>query len=198
MRTKLRRKKPPSLQAPVRKSLKPNSATIELALNFATPRAGIPAKASFQAWAQAAFDALNSTPVVARVSAFNFADHLGMSLRFVDLDEGRALNLQYRGRDYATNVLSFPIEISIGMPKNFKLDWLGDLVVCAPVIAREAKEQQKTVRDHHAHMCVHGVLHLLGWDHLKAAQARRMEFLEVQILARFGIADPYKAQSTIE
>ena len=114
-----------------------------------------------------------------------------MSLRFVDIEEARALNLQYRSRDYATNVLSFPSEVPVGMPKNFKLDWLGDLVVCAPVIAREALVQQKALRDHHAHMCVHGVLHLLGLDHLDAAQARRMETLEVQILAGFGITDPY-------
>ena len=164
--------------------LKPKSRTVALGLSFATARNGIPANASFQAWAQAAFNALNPS---------HFARDVGLSLRFVDLDEGRALNLQYRGRDYATNVLSFPSELPVGMPKNFKLDWLGDLVVCAPVITREALEQQKIARDHHAHMCVHGVLHLLGLDHLQAAQAKRMEALEVQILAGFGVANPYKA-----
>ena len=109
----------------------------------------------------------------------------------VGLDEGRALNLQYRERDYATNVLSFPSEVPLGMPKSFKLDWLGDLIVCAPVIVSEAQQQRKKVRDHYAHMCVHGVLHLLGLDHLDEAQAHHMEALEVQILAQFGIADPY-------
>ena len=173
MKTKLRRKRLLSLAAPVRKQVKPNSTTIELGLSFATPRVGIPAKASFQAWAQAAFDALNATPEIASMPVPKFAEHLGLSLRFVDLEEGRAMNLQYRGRDYATNVLSFPTEIATGMPKNFKLDWLGDLVVCAPVITREAKAQHKTLRDHHAHMCVHGVLHLLGLDHLKTAEADR-------------------------
>ena len=152
---------------------------IELGLSLAAPRAGIPAKASFQSWAQAAFDALSPS---------NFALHVGLSLRLVGLDEGRALNLQYRGRDYATNVLSFPADVPAGLPKNFKRDWLGDLVVCAPVIVQEALEQQKSLRDHYAHMCVHGVLHLLGLDHLKVAEAKRMEALEVQILARFGIA----------
>ena len=166
----------------VHKSVKRKSKTLALGLSFATPRTGIPAKASFQAWAQAAFDTRNPG---------DFAANVGMSLRFVDIEEARALNLQYRSRDYATNVLSFPSEVPVGMPKNFKLDWLGDLVVCAPVIAREALVQQKALRDHHAHMCVHGVLHLLGLDHLDAAQARRMEALEVQILAGFGIADPY-------
>lgn len=182
---KLQRKRRLRLLAPVPRLLKRKSATIELALSFATPRAGIPAKASFQAWAQAAFD---------EISPGNFAANVGMSLRFVDLEEGRALNLQYRGRDYATNVLSFPSDVPVGLPKNFKLDWLGDLVVCAPVIAREALEQQKALRDHHAHMCVHGVLHLLGLDHLKAVQAKHMEALEVQILARFGFVDPYQAK----
>ena len=170
----------------VLKSVKRQSVTLELGLSLAAPRAGIPSKASFQSWAQAAFDALNPD---------NFAALVGLSVRLIGLDEGRALNLQYRGRDYATNVLSFPSDVPAGMPKNFKRDWLGDLVVCAPVIAREAIEQQKPLRDHHAQMCVHGVLHLLGLDHLKAAQAKRMEALEVQILARFGIADPYKTKS---
>ena len=164
------------------KLAKRKSGTIALSLSFATPRTGIPAKASFQAWAQAAFDAQNPG---------NFAVNVGMSLRFVDIEEGRALNLQYRGRDYATNVLSFASEVPVGMPKNFKLDWLGDLVVCAPVIAREALAQQKSLRDHHAHMCIHGVPHLLGLDHLDAAEAGRMEAQEAQILAGFGIADPY-------
>ncbi len=168
------------------KPIKRGSQTLELGISFATTRAGIPAKASFQKWTQAAFDALKPT---------NFAANVGMSLRFVDLDEGRALNLQYRGRDYATNVLSFPSELPVGMPKNFKLDWLGDLIVCAPVIAREAIEQYKALRDHHAHMCVHGVLHLLGLDHLQAAQAKHMESLEVRILAGFGVADPYQTRS---
>jgi len=166
----------------VLKAIKRKSRTVELGISFATARTGIPAKASFEKWTHAAFDALKPA---------SFAADVGMSLRFVDLDEGRALNLQYRGRDYATNVLSFPSELPVGMPKNFKLDWLGDLIVCAPVIAREAIEQHKSLRDHHAHMCVHGVLHLLGLDHLQAAQAKRMEALEVEILRGFGIADPY-------
>ncbi len=171
----------------MRKALKRKSGTLALSLGFATPRTGIPVKASFQAWAQAAFDARNMDVQ----NPGNFAANVGMSLRFVDIEEGRALNLQYRGRDYATNVLSFASEVPVGMPKNFKLDWLGDIVVCAPVIAREAVAQQKLLRDHHAHMCVHGVLHLLGLDHLDAAEAGRMEALELQILAGFGIADPY-------
>ena len=115
---------------------KRQSGVIELGISFATPRAGIPAKPRFQAWAQAAFDAPTSSS-----QATKFAAHVGMSLRFVDLDEGRALNLQYRGRDYATNVLSFPSEVPVGMPKSFKLDWLGDLVVCSPVIVREAQAE---------------------------------------------------------
>jgi probable rRNA maturation factor len=155
---------------------------IELGLSYAVSRIGIPAKSSLQAWLQAAF---------AAAKRLNFAAGVGMSLRFVDLDEGRALNLQYRKRDYATNVLSFPAELPVGSAKAFKQDWLGDLIVCAPVIASEARAQHKAARDHYAHMCVHGMLHLLGMDHIQAGEAKRMEHLEVKILAHFCIANPY-------
>jgi probable rRNA maturation factor len=155
---------------------------VEVGLSFAVSRLGIPAKVKLQTWVQAAF---------ATGTSLNFAARVGVSLRFVGLDEGRALNLQYRRRDYATNVLSFPAEVPAGSAKAFKQNWLGDLIVCAPVIAAEAQAQHKATRDHYAHMCVHGVLHLLGMDHLKAADAKRMERLEIEILARFGIANPY-------
>jgi probable rRNA maturation factor len=97
------------------------------------------------------------------------------------------MNRQYRGKDYATNVLSFPYEPS---PRD-KTGLLGDLVMCPPVIAREAKKQGKPLRDHYAHLTIHGVLHLLGYDHEVAAEAKRMEGLEIRILAGFGIANPY-------
>jgi probable rRNA maturation factor len=155
---------------------------LELRLSIACARSGIPSKSSFNAWAQAAFDA---------AAVLGFARTIGLSLRLVGLDEAKLLNAQYRGRDYATNVLSFPADVPPGVGKNFKRDWLGDLVICAPVIAREAAEQGKAPRNHFAHMCVHGVLHLLGFDHLKAREAKAMEALEVQILAQLGFANPY-------
>jgi probable rRNA maturation factor len=108
-------------------------------------------------------------------------------IRIVGAREALALNRRYRDRDYATNVLSFPAEL----PAGCACALLGDLAICAPVVAREAREQGKTPRSHYAHMTVHGILHLLGYDHQDEPSASRMETLETQILASFGIADPY-------
>jgi probable rRNA maturation factor len=108
-------------------------------------------------------------------------------IALVDASEGRALNRQYRDKDYATNVLSFPAELPRGVRSNL----LGDLVLCAPVVADEALAQHKSRTDHYAHLCVHGTLHLLGYDHLDADAAEAMEALEIRILAKLGISDPY-------
>jgi probable rRNA maturation factor len=110
-----------------------------------------------------------------------------VNILIVGAREGRAFNRQYRGRDYATNVLSFPYEPLHGD----RTGLLGDLLICAPVVAREAREQGKRPRDHYAHMTIHGVLHLLGHDHEETADAERMEELERRILASLGIRDPY-------
>ena len=108
-------------------------------------------------------------------------------MRIVDEAEGRALNARWRGRDYATNVLSFPAEL----PPGVALPLLGDLVVCAPVVAREAAEQGKPEADHWAHLVIHGTLHLLGFDHESESDAVVMEGLERELLAGLGIGDPY-------
>ena len=117
-----------------------------------------------------------------------------LAIRIVDSKEGRALNRHYRGKDYATNVLSFPAEVAEGvkLPKGVKMPLLGDLVLCAPVIAREAREQGKPLNAHYAHLTVHGALHLLGWDHEDECDAECMEKLEREILAGLGIDDPYR------
>jgi probable rRNA maturation factor len=107
--------------------------------------------------------------------------------RAFDTKEGRTLNRDYRGKDYATNVLSFPVEL----PPGVNLPLIGDLVICAPVVAREALEQGKPSRHHWAHMTVHGVLHLIGYDHIDDQEAEQMEALETRILAGLGIDDPY-------
>ncbi|MCE8003709.1 rRNA maturation RNase YbeY [Billgrantia ethanolica] len=112
-----------------------------------------------------------------------------VTVRFVDADEGQALNRDYRGRDKPTNVLSFPFDGPPGIP----LPLLGDLVLCHPVVVREAAEQSKHLEHHYAHLVVHGMLHLLGHDHLEVEEAEAMEQLERDILADFGIADPYTA-----
>jgi probable rRNA maturation factor len=147
---------------------------LQLHLSYAVTRAGIPAAVSFRRWVAATLQQQR------RRSA-------ELSIRLVDGAEGRQLNHQYRGKDYATNVLSFPADL----PPAVKLPLLGDLVICAPVVAREAAEQDKKLRDHYAHLTVHGVLHLLGHDHEIEAEAERMEAIERRILAGLGIADPY-------
>jgi probable rRNA maturation factor len=149
-------------------------------VGYALPRAGLPAAVSFRKWVAAA--------LAGRIREADLA------IRVVDAREGRALNRHYRGKDYATNVLSFPADAAEGvkLPKGVKMPLLGDLVICAPVVAREAKEQGKAVNDHYAHLTVHGVLHLLGWDHEDEREAECMERLEREILAGLGIADPYR------
>ncbi|HET7547752.1 MAG TPA: rRNA maturation RNase YbeY [Usitatibacter sp.] len=107
-----------------------------------------------------------------------------VTVRYVAEAEGRRLNREYRHKDYATNVLSFPYEAPRGRVK-------GDLVICAPVVAREAREQGKAIEAHHAHLLLHGLLHLAGYDHEREADARRMERRERAILAKLGFPDPY-------
>ncbi len=148
-------------------------------LGYAVPRRGVPAPASFRRWVAAALRGAGRRKAAE------------LSIRLVDAGEGRTLNRDYRGKDYATNVLSFPAEL----PPGVNLPLIGDLAICAPVVAREAAEQGKAVREHYAHLTVHGVLHLLGHDHLEDAEAERMEALEIRILAGLGIADPYRTST---
>ena len=140
-------------------------------------------------------DIADAIPLVSEVEAWANAvlSHEGISdlevtVRFTDEDESQSLNSEYRGKDRPTNVLSFPFEA----PPGIEINLLGDLVICAPVISREAKEQGKQVRDHYAHMTVHGVLHLLGYDHMEDAEAQEMESKEIAILAQLGIENPYE------
>ena len=128
--------------------------------------AGIPSDALFKKWARKAL----------RVNA-------EITLRIVDEAEGRALNKEYRGKDYATNVLTFPL-----LEEPFIM---ADILICAPVVAKEAKEQGKTLEAHFAHLMVHGVLHAHGYDHEVPAQAELMESIEIQTLTNLGYANPY-------
>ena len=126
------------------------------------------------------------------VAAGTDAGNAEVSVRIVDADEINALNREYRSIDRPTNVLSFPAGQVAGLPAAEAVP-LGDIVVCADVVADEAGQQGKTVTDHWAHMLVHGALHLLGYDHEVDDDARTMEALERRILTREGLPDPYGA-----
>jgi probable rRNA maturation factor len=151
-------------------------SSLDVAVGYATSRRGVPASGSFRRWVEAALKGARRRKGTE------------VAIRIVDADEGRALNMQYRGKDYATNVLSFPADL----PPGLNLPLIGDLVICAPVVAREAAEQGKKATDHWAHLTVHGILHLLGHDHEVDAEAEAMEALETKVLAGLDIANPYE------
>ncbi|GAC1631848.1 MAG: rRNA maturation RNase YbeY [Nevskia sp.] len=150
------------------------SVTHNIAVQRRVPPAGVPAPAALRGWALAAMGTVRGE----------------LTIRIVDETESAALNARYRGKDYATNVLSFPYE-SEGFDASPEGPVLGDLAICAPVVAREAVEQGKEPRAHWAHMVVHGVLHLLGRDHEHDAEAEIMEAEERKILSGLGFPDPY-------
>lgn len=145
----------------------------ELEVQYAVDAPGLPTPARLRHWAQAALEGCG--------------EPLELVIRIVDEAESRMLNRRYRGKDRPTNVLSFPFEAPPGVP----LSHLGDVVICAPVVAREAAEQGKTDEAHWAHMLVHGILHLRGYEHEDEPQAGRMEAKERAILAQLGYGDPY-------
>ena len=115
-------------------------------------------------------------------------------LRIVNADEARSLNRDYRHKDYATNILSFPSDFS-GLPEGLldenDLGYLGDLIVCAEVVTQQAIEQKKTVDQHWAHLIIHGMLHLQGHDHITESEASAMETIEIKLLGELGVPNPY-------
>lgn len=160
---------------------------LSLSLGAGLSRRGLPAAISFRRWA-AALWTLPPARLRATTGLKRPRGTVALSLRLVDAEEGRALNLQWRGKDYATNVLSFEAAI----PSMDGETWIGDLVICAPVVAAEAIEQGKPLSAHYAHLTVHGLLHLLGLDHERGeVEAQTMESLEVAVLATLGLPDPY-------
>lgn len=114
-----------------------------------------------------------------------------LTIRLVDEEESQNLNRDYRHKDSPTNVLSFPADL----PPELNIPLLGDLVICAPVVEHEAREQHKPLQAHWAHMVIHGCLHLIGYDHMDDAEAVEMEAYERLLLAQLGIADPYLSES---
>lgn len=160
---------------------RPSPSRSPLAVDLqSSVRSALPAAARFTTWARAA--------------AGSRGDGAEVAVRVVGLAEGRKLNLVWRGRDYATNVLSFPVPTgapaATGAARR-RTRPLGDIVLCAPVVAREAARQGKPPIAHWAHLVVHGCLHLLGYDHERAIDARRMERRERRVLAALGFSDPY-------
>ena len=139
---------------------------VKLSVQIGSELANLPTKAQFKKWAKAAL----------RVDT-------EVTIRIVDEDEGRALNSTYRGKDYATNVLTFPLTETPHL--------MGDIIICAPVVMAEAVAQNKSLEAHFAHLTVHGVLHLHGYDHETEPQAELMESLEITILQKLGYANPY-------
>jgi probable rRNA maturation factor len=152
--------------------------SLDLQVQRATKSVATPEDEQFQHWAELALAGTENTYTLA--------------IRIVDEEEGQRFNHDYRGKDYPSNVLSFPAELHEGLPAEIQHSQLGDLLICAPVVAREAVEQGKKEIDHWAHLTVHGVLHLLGYDHEDETEAHRMEALETEILAKAGISDPYQ------
>lgn len=148
--------------------------SIELDYQIASDAPHIPGEQTMLMWATAA--------VGGRVD-----NGTELTVRVVDDKESAELNSTYRSKEGPTNVLSFPFEAPEGVPMSL----LGDIVICAPVVARQAKEQEKGLEAHWAHMVVHGCLHLLGYDHQDEEQAISMETLETEILAGLGYSDPY-------
>lgn len=145
---------------------------LSLSVQYASKSKKVPTRAQFRRW----------------VSVAQERD-VQIALRIVDEAEGRELNRAYRGKDYATNVLTFVYDDA--QPHALA----GDIVICAPVVQREANEQHKELAAHYAHLAIHAVLHLQGYDHDKKQEASRMEKLETALMAKLGYADPYAVTS---
>ena len=139
---------------------------LKIAVQYASELSPLPSRTQFRSWVKAAL----------RVDT-------EVTIRLVDEAEGRALNKHYRGKDYATNVLTFSLSAEPHL--------IGDIIICAPVVASEAMAQGKTLIAHYAHLTVHGILHLHGYDHEHDAQAGLMESIETAIVTKLGYADPY-------
>ena len=146
--------------------------TIEVEIQRASSIPAVPSDPQFRQWAAAALMEL---------------DEAELLIRIVDLDESRELNFRFRNRNQATNVLSFPSEL----PEEIDLPLLGDVIICAPLVEAEAGQQNKEPMAHWAHLTIHGILHLLGYDHQTEDEAARMEALETSLLRSLDIQDPY-------
>ncbi len=147
---------------------------LQLSVQYAVTRTGLPAKSTIRRWAHVALKGLRRR-------------RTAVGVRIVGATESAKLNSRFRHKRHPTNVLSFPFEA----PPGVRSEILGDLVICAPVVRREARVQHKPIHAHWAHMVVHGILHLRGYDHQKPRDATVMEHMEIRILKELGYANPY-------
>lgn len=181
---------PPSTPDPV-----PRAPALQVLVSYGLNRRGLPSPASFKAWFEAALGAVAALPQARQPSQAKRwlaqRSPLALSVRIADEAEARTLNQRWRGRDYATNVLSFDNEPGTGPQPAL----VGDLLLAGPVIVREAQTQGKTTIAHYAHLTVHGVLHVLGFDHEIGAEAKAMEALETHILLALGLPDPWAGRA---
>ncbi|MBB5018870.1 putative rRNA maturation factor [Chitinivorax tropicus] len=145
---------------------------LSLSVQYALKLADLPNRHQFRRWVKAALQG-----------------DAEVTLRVVDAEEGQSLNREYRDKDYATNVLTFVFD---DMPEGVDLPLMGDIVLCDPVVRREAQEQGKTLEAHYAHLVVHGILHMQGYDHETDAEAEEMEALETRIVTKLGYDNPYQ------
>jgi probable rRNA maturation factor len=162
--------------------------TLSISIQYASKSANLPARAQVRRWALAAHDVVGDGDAV-------------VTIRYVDTVEGRSLNAQFRGKDYATNVLTFANDAATELArlqrstprKTPRRSYSADIVICAPVVTAESKSQRKSALSHHAHMVIHGILHAQGFDHENDAEADVMEAIEITTLRRFRIKNPYES-----
>ena len=169
-------------------------ARLELDVSYASRSPWVPGQRLLAKWAEAALlpaprkRPLQTRPSRTRPRGTRPPGRIVLSVRIVGKARSRSLNAHYRRKDRPTNVLSFA---GAGSAPDGR-DYLGELVICAPIVAMEARAQGKSLQAHWAHLTVHGVLHLLGFDHERARDAAKMASREIQILDRLGISDPYR------
>ena len=156
-----------------RKAVASPDPALSLSVQFASEADDLPTRAQVRRWVLASLESSAE-----------------ITVRFVDAEEAQALNTDYRQKNYVPNVLTFEYG-EMGQNESGQSILGGDVVICAPVVAREAREQNKPLQHHFAHMAIHGVLHLQGYDHIEPAEADAMESLETAILKRFRIPNPY-------
>jgi probable rRNA maturation factor len=156
--------------------------SLSISVQYASKSANLPERSQVRRWALAAHALMGEGDAV-------------VTIRYADTPEARSLNSQFRGKDYATNVLTFASDLpAVVKPRRSKRRrYAADIVICAPVITSEAKAQRKSAHDHHAHMVIHGMLHAQGLDHETDAEAAMMEPIEVDALRRFRIKNPYES-----